>query len=192
MTALLTPPRVVRATIDDLYKVDGKAELIGGRIVKFMATGIQHTLVAVEVYISLRRHEKTTRSGTAFPDVIGYRMPELSSGRESFSPDASFFAGPVDRKDPKFVDGPPTFAVEVRSPDDYGPAAEREMAAKRDDYFEAGTLAVWDVDPDDETVTLYESSSPQKKIIFARGDVAHAGVAVPGWSMTVDEILDAD
>jgi hypothetical protein len=37
-------------------------------------------------------------------------------------------------------------AVEVRSEGDYGPAAEREMAAKRRDYFAAGTQVVWDVD----------------------------------------------
>src|SRR5206468_6473434 len=37
-------------------------------------------------------------------------------------------------------------AVEVRSDEDRGPAAERSMAAKRDDYFAAGSQAVWDVD----------------------------------------------
>jgi Uma2 family endonuclease len=46
----------------------------------------------------------------------------------------------------KFFEGAPVFAVEVRSEGDYGPAAERELAEKRADYFAAGTLAVWDVD----------------------------------------------
>ena len=41
----------------------------------------------------------------------------------------------------------PTFAVEVRSEGNYGDAAEEEMAAKRADYFQAGTAVVWDVDP---------------------------------------------
>ena len=39
----------------------------------------------------------------------------------------------------KFFQGAPVFAVEVRSEGDYGPRAEREMAAKRADYFAAGT-----------------------------------------------------
>ena len=38
-------------------------------------------------------------------------------------------------------------AVEVCSKGDYSDAAEEAMAAKRADYFEAGTLVVWDVDP---------------------------------------------
>jgi len=46
----------------------------------------------------------------------------------------------------RFASGAPIFAVEVRSENDYGPAAERAMAAKRADYFACGTLVVWDVD----------------------------------------------
>ena len=52
----------------------------------------------------------------------------------------------------RFVEGAPTLAVEVRSEGDYGASAERDMAAKRADYFEAGTLVVWDVDPEAEVV----------------------------------------
>ena len=35
----------------------------------------------------------------------------------------------------------------MRSSGDYGLAAEDELAAKREGYFEAGTIVVWDVDP---------------------------------------------
>ncbi len=52
----------------------------------------------------------------------------------------------------RFIEGPPTFAVEVRSENAYTPAAEIEIAAKRADYFAAGTLVVWDVDPIAETI----------------------------------------
>ncbi len=45
----------------------------------------------------------------------------------------------------EFLEGAPIFAVEVRSENDDGPAAERAMAQKRADYFACGTLVVWDV-----------------------------------------------
>ncbi len=45
----------------------------------------------------------------------------------------------------EFLEGSPIFAVEVRSENDDGPAAERAMAQKRADYFAYGTLVVWDV-----------------------------------------------
>ena len=116
-------------------------------------------------------------------------MPELSSGRESFSPDASFYDGPPPANDMRFIEGPPTFAVEVRSEDDYGPAADREYAAKRADYFEAGTLVVWDVDPVAEMIRSYRRDRPDPPTVFARGQEADAEPAVPGWRVAVDAVF---
>ena len=82
------------------------------------------------------------------------------------------------------------FAVEVRSDGDYGPRAEREMAAKRDDYFAAGTLVVWDVDVLSEyVVRVYRASDPERATIYRRGEIAEAEPAVPGWTMAVDDIF---
>ncbi len=86
------------------------------------------------------------------------------------------------------VEGAPVFAVEVRSENDYGPAAERAIARKIEDYFAAGTLAVWDVDLlGENVVTLHlPHAAPQ---IFRRGETAGAGDALPDWTMDVDEIF---
>ena len=88
-----------------------------------------------------------------------------------------------------FIEGAPTFAVEVRSKGDYGDAAEEAMTAKRADYFEAGTAVVWDVDPVAGCVRLYRPNAPDQPEIFARGELANAEPAVRGWRMSVDEIL---
>ena len=89
----------------------------------------------------------------------------------------------------RFIEGPPTFAAEVRSENDYGPAAEAEIAAKRADYFEAGTLVVWDVDPVAEIIRSYRADDPASPITYRRGDVAEAEPAVPGWRIAVDEVF---
>ncbi len=91
----------------------------------------------------------------------------------------------------RFIEGPPTFAAEVRSENDYGNAAEADMAAKRADYFAAGTLVVWDVDPVTETVTVYRAADPAAPVTYRRGDTAEAEPAVPGWGMAVDEMFAA-
>jgi len=179
-----------RATLDDLYRVDGKAELIGGRIVHFMPSGDLPTDAAGAIFISLKIYERACGVGVAKADGIGYAVPELPSGRESFSPDASYYdVGPRPVNRMRFIEGSPTFAGEVRSENDYGPAAELEMAAKRADYFQAGTQVVWDVDPVAETVAAYRASDPDTPTIFRRGDIADAEPAVPGWRMAVDEIF---
>jgi Uma2 family endonuclease len=178
-----------RETLDDLYRTPGKAELIGGRIVEQMATGIRPNEVAGNIYTDLRGYAARNKRGKAFTDNIGYAVPELLSGRESFSPDASYYDGPLPTNLMRFVDGPPTFAAEIRSENDYGQAAEDELAAKRKDYFEAGTLVVWDVDPVAETVSCYRASDPTNAGVFRRGDIAEAEPAVPGWRIAVDSIF---
>jgi Uma2 family endonuclease len=175
--------------LDDLYRTEGKAELIGGRIVELMANGLRPGEVAGNIYVSLRAYAKTNRRGVATSDGVGYAVAMLPSGRESFCPDAAYYDGPLPADRMRFLPGPPTFAVEVRSESDYGPAAEAEMAAKRDDYFQAGTRVVWDVDPVNEFVAAYRPGSPTQPRVFRRGDTADAEPAVPGWRITVDEIL---
>jgi Uma2 family endonuclease len=113
-----------RATLDDLLKTDGKAELIGGRIVHFMASGFKPGVVALEIAVSLRAYAKARMRGFAAADNMRFAIPELPSGRESFSPDAAYFDGPPPARRMRFVEGPPTLAVEVRSENDYGDDAE--------------------------------------------------------------------
>ena len=93
----------------------------------------------------------------------------------------------------KFLQGAPTFAVEVRSEEDYGPAAERAMAAKRADYFVAGTLVVWNVDVLGEGwIRVYRATDPQNPALYRRGEVAEAEPAVPEWTFAVDELFLAE
>lgn len=178
-----------RATLDDLYRTEGKAELIGGRIVHYMATGLRPNEVAANIFVSLRSYCKQMGQGKAFTDSMGFAVPELPSGRESFSPDASYYDGPLPANLMRFVEGPPTFAVEVRSESDYGPAAEGAMAAKREDYFLAGTQVVWDVDPLAETIAMYRAGESGPHAVYRRGTVADAEPAVPGWRISTDEVF---
>ena len=178
-----------RATLEDLYQTPGKAELIGGRIIPYMATGVRPNEVAGNIYVSLRSHSAKTKRGKAFTDNMGYAVAELPSGRESFSPDASYYDGPLPMNLMRFIESAPNFAAEVRSENDYTALAELEMFAKRSDYFLAGTLVVWDVDPIAETIKVYRASSPQQATIYRRGDIAEADPAVPGWRIAVDEVF---
>lgn len=168
------------ATPADLARVEGKAELIAGKIVPRMPAGRKPSRVASRIFRSLDDHSEATGRGEAYADNTGFVVKPLSSGRQSFCPDASYFLGPFPANAMRFLEGSPVFAVEVRSEGDYGPAAEAELAAKRADYFEAGTLVVWDVDPISEQVRKYPADSPDRPTVFVRGQVADAEPAVPG------------
>jgi Uma2 family endonuclease len=176
------------ATVDDLYRVpeNGKAEIVNGELVLMSPTGGVPGRAAGEIYVSLRDYERRVGGGYAFPDNVGFivNLPN----RRSFSPDAAFYKG--DLRGGLFLEGAPVFAVEVRSTDDYGPAAETRMAQKRADYFAAGTLVVWDVDVlHEKVVRVYRASDPENPIVYRSDEVAEAEPALPGWAMSVDDIM---
>lgn len=176
------------ATIDDLYRVaeNGKAEIVNGELVLMSPTGGVPGRAAGEIYLSLRSYERAVGGGYAFPDNVGF-IVDLPN-RRSFSPDAAFYMGEL--RGGLFLEGAPVFAVEVRSIDDYGAAAERRMAQKRADYFAAGTLVVWDVDVlRERVVRLYRNNDPENPTVYRDGEVAEAEPAVPGWTMAVAEIM---
>lgn len=175
-----------RAGVEDLRRVEGKAELVNGEVKLMSPTGGRPSRAGGRIYASLLRHEEERGGGYALPDNAGF-IVDLPN-RESFSPDAAWYTGST--IDMSFLDGAPAFAVEVRSEGDYGPAAEREIAAKIADYFAAGTLVVWDVDllsPD--VVRKYTPARPADPAVFRAGEIADAEPAVPEWRLKVDLLL---
>jgi Uma2 family endonuclease len=177
----------VESLIEQLYRTEGKAEIINGEIVKFMSTGYEPGIAALNIAISLKQYQRQTQLGKAVGDNVGF-IVDLPN-RKSFSPDASFFIGETSGM--KFLQGSPIFAVEVRSENDYGKKAEEAIKQKREDYFAAGTKVVWDVDLLNENVIKsYTCENPDTPQIFKRGETANAESALPDWTFEVDELFE--
>jgi Uma2 family endonuclease len=171
--------------IAQLSTIDGKAEVVDGRIVRLSPTGRKPGRASSKIYSSLQTSEKQI-GGFAYPDNVAFivNLPR----RKSFAPDVAFSTEPPEMS---FGTRAPEFAVEVRSEGDYGPAAEREIEKKRADYFAAGTNVVWDVDLlSDDIIRVYRDKSPESPTIYHRGEMAEAKPAVPGWKFSVDELFD--
>jgi len=175
-----------RATIEDLYKVKGKAEIVNGEVVPMSPTGYLPGYAGGEIFVGLRQYARRTKSGIATPDNVGF-LVDLPD-RDSLSPDAAFYMGKPTGM--KFLEGAPVFAAEVRSENDYGTEAEGVIAKKRANYFKAGTKVVWDVDLlGDDVIKVYRASDPDNPTVYRRGQVAEAEPALPGWTMPVDDLF---
>lgn len=176
------------ATIEDLYHTpdDGKYELVDGRLVHMSPTGARPGFVALTIAFHLMLYQRETGRGSAFGDNVGFivNLPR----RRSFSPDAAY-AYDVEIDTDDFVAGAPIFAVEVRSKGDYGRVMDAEYAAKRADYFAAGTRIVWDVSPRTRTIEKYTSGSTDAPTVFRAGNMADAEPALPGWRVAVDDLF---
>jgi Uma2 family endonuclease len=176
-----------RATLDDLYRspADVKAELVNGEIVRISPTGGLPNRAAGAIYLSLRLHEHEIGNSRAYTDNAAF-LVDLPH-RKSFSPDVAFHVGAAPTM--RFVPGAPVFAVEVRSEGDYGRQAEEAIARKRDDYFAAGTVVVWDVDlQSEEVIRAYGAGRPEPTV-YGRSQVADAEPAVPGWRFSVEDLF---
>ncbi|HEX8463134.1 MAG TPA: Uma2 family endonuclease [Abditibacterium sp.] len=178
-----------RPLVEQLMQTEGKAEIVDGKVVEIMSTGRKPIQASGRIYSALLSHADATHSGEAVTDNAGF-LCDLP-GRGSFSPDAAFYTGPDNPDDDMdFYPEPPVFAVEVRSKNDYGPKAERAIHAKIGDYFAAGTRVVWDVDLEsDEVIAKYTAPDAVYPQIFRRGEVANAEPAVPGWTLSVDDLF---
>lgn len=179
-----------RASVEDLHCVpdNGKAEIIKGEIFLMSPTGTMPGRAAGQIFFSLRLYEAQRGGGYAFGDNVGFlvNLP----GRDSFSPDAAWYVGPLPGDEMDFLPGAPVFAAEVRSKNDYGAKAERAIVRKIADYFAAGTQVVWDVDLRGEAVIkVYRAMALDSPTIYRRGDEAEAEPAVPGWRLPVDDLF---
>jgi Uma2 family endonuclease len=180
-----------RASIEDLHRVpeNGSAEIVDGELVVMSPTGARPGRAAGKIFASLNLYEEQQGGGYAFGDNVGF-IVDLPN-RASFSPDAAWYTGTFGEDDMEFLQGAPAFAVEVRSKNDYGPAAEQAILRKIQDYFAAGTQVVWDVDlRGQDVVRVFRSTAPDAPAIYRRGELAEAEPAVPGWKMPVHRLFE--
>src|SRR4051812_45466893 len=104
----MPPSTETRATLFELYDVEGKAELIDGRIVRFMGTGRRPARVAARIFRYLDDYAEANRRGEAYTDGMTFAVPELASGRESFMSDVWYYLGPFPTNEMRWIEGPPT------------------------------------------------------------------------------------
>jgi Uma2 family endonuclease len=175
-----------QATLDDLEHVEARAEVVNGKVVVVPGGGFPHMRAAKAIVRRLDDYEEQTQLGFSMSADTYYAV-DLPY-RLSFCPDGAFYTGPP--WGDKRMQGAPLFAIEVRSPGEYGLRAERSIASKRAEYFAAGTQVVWDVDIiREKCIRSYRADAPTAPEIFRAGDEAHAEPALPGWRMTVDEMV---
>jgi Uma2 family endonuclease len=160
----------------------GRCELIRGELKMMIPAGDEHGRIIVTLTHAVADYVLSQQLGilhgaeTGFilardPDTV--RAPDLAFTRaERASPPAR-----------GFVPGAPDLAVEVLSPDDR-PGYVREKVAE---WLEAGTLAVWVVDPRERTVTVHEPG--QRPSVFAEADVVPGGDLLPGYELAVRDLF---
>lgn len=107
-------------------------------------------------------------------------------------PDVAFVSRerwPTDRPVPRTAawDVVPDIAIEVISPTNLS----IDDIKKIDEYFRAGSRAVWVLYPGPEVAKIYVYASPTAVTILGLDDVLEGGAVLPGFRLPVRELFGA-
>lgn len=163
---------------------DYRWELVEGRVVRMSPPGVRHGRVASCVTVILESYGRSSGVGVTVGEA-GYRLgstpdtvrgPDVSFVRLERVPESGLPVG--------WGAAAPDLAVEILSPDNRMPEMRRKLAH----YFEAGTQVAWVIDPDAQTVTVYERHAAP--VILGIADTLGGGDVLPALSCAVAAIFD--
>jgi len=77
----------------------------------------------------------------------------------------------------------PDIAVEILSESN----TKKEMEKKRDDYFRTGVKLVWEIDPDERSITVY--TSPDDSTVLTGEKLVDGGDALPGYTLSLPRLF---
>jgi len=160
----------------------GRMELVAGEVSAEMPVGERHAALAAELAALLLGFVKPRHLGRVYVE-LGHRL--FSAPDTIRAPDVSFVArpGPIVER---YVDVPPTLAVEITSPDD----RESDVALKVEEYLDAGTERVWIVRPRNRTVTVHRPGS-DSHTYGTRDALSSADAAFPveGFELSLEQLF---
>jgi Uma2 family endonuclease len=181
---MVTIERLISA--EELFQMPnlGRCELVRGVINMMSPAGSEHGRIVWNVTLLLGNYIKSHKLGTmrgAETGFIIHHDPDTV-----LAPDASIIlADRLPEKHPKgYYDGPPDLAVEVLSPNDRA----SEVQGKIRDWLNAGCRAVWIVDPETKSVTIYKST--HDIAVLNAADTLTDVQLLPGFSASVSEIFE--
>jgi Uma2 family endonuclease len=171
---------------DQIRLVDGDpkrlVELIDGILVE-KAMGHRESLLAMWIGTCLNNFAFPRRLGI----VAGADGLTRVSPTRNRMPDVAYTAWAnlpfPDAHRQSVADFAPDLAVEVISEGN----TRAEIAEKRREYFAAGTVLVWVVDPKRETVAVY--TDPDIHTVLSATDILDGGDVLPGFSLPVADIF---
>lgn len=176
-----------RSTASELFEMphDGfRYELVQGELRKMSPSGGEDAIIIGRLTMRLGQHVEANNLGLYFGAECGFK---LSSDPDTVrAPDLAFVSHgniPATGIAKSFWPGAPDLAVEVLSPGD----TYSEVNEKVENWLEAGTRAVWIVDPRRRSVSVYRSMTDVTHL--SEGDEVDGGEVVPGFRCKVSEIF---
>lgn len=177
-----TEPMVIqtRLTLEEFLAIpdidERRLELIDGEVQEKVSPRWGHARLAATIIKLLDGY------GFSGPEARAVIRGHGDRADSSPLPDVAFYRTDPPEQD-EWMARPPHVAVEILSPGQ----SRIEMRAKADLYIAFGVESVWVIDPERESIEVYEKGT--RRILT--GSDRLETPAVPGLSTTVREVFDA-
>jgi Uma2 family endonuclease len=177
-----------------LWSIHYAVEVINGEVIVLKPPEIDHVLLMKLLFRSLDHFVMLHKLGEVFPDGAAYVLdgnPRKKWVKGSRVPDLSFVASArleaylvnYEMKGPLYL--APDLAVEIVSKND----SFTDVVKKAQEYLHYGVQVVWVIDPDGRIIYVYTQENSSGTILN-EGDTLSSDPVIPGWSASVQAILD--
>ena len=164
-------------------------ELVAGRVVRMTPTNPTHGRIEVNVAAALRHFVRTQNLGVVMAGEVGVftaRNPDTVRAADVLF--LSHDRNARRERQEGFLDVAPELTVEILSPTDRPDQVRRKLG----EYFAAGVLHVWVIDPASHRVHVHRDRG--ERLTLASGDVLTGGDMLqdmlPGFELPVDDIFE--
>ncbi len=167
---------------DFLRQYDGMhAEWVDGQVQVCAPVTCRHQQIVIFLATLVQAVAEETNAGEVFILPFQMWLPELQRGRE---PDVLFVATEHrSRLGSHYLKGPAGLVMEVSSPE----IITLDSGEKRSEYERAGVPEYWLIDPNQETIAVYQLGSDGR---YTTAFVGHSGEyesrVLPGLRLTVN------
>lgn len=177
-----------RITAEEFFAMpdpaDGsRQELVRGEVETMPNPGCEHGEVTLAVGAKVLAFVKSHQLGRVLVEsgTVVDRNPDTVRG-----PDVSYYSKermPFDVRVVAYNNQPPDLCVEVVSPSN----SRKKLREKVKEYFFAGVRAVWLVDPDERSVTVFRA--PDDSYNRYEGQTLDGGDVLPGFTCPVADLF---
>lgn len=186
--AVVERPKTSLVTADELLHLPSgefRYELIKGEVRQMTPAGFYHGRIGMKLAGPLNQFVEAHNLGVVCLAETGFRIAQNPDTVRA--PDIAFVLReriPESGLPQGYFPGAPDLAVEVVSPGD----TVYEVEEKITDWLEAGTLAVWVVNPKQRSVAIHHDAAPV--IVLRENDELDGGEVVPGFRLPVAALFN--
>jgi Uma2 family endonuclease len=155
-------------------------EFVDGNLEKKNMPNAKHSGIAGRLVIELGIYLKKQKIGRVYPEA------HFQIGENKRVPDVAFVSVakiPIDGEPQKFWDFAPDLAIEIVSPTDF----YQDVVDKVDDYFAAGVIQVWVINPEKEDLAVF--TAPRNPKFLSKEDTLTCDAILPEFRLKLSDIF---